>query len=249
VDVVVLAGGRGTRLAPFTTVLPKPLMPLGEEPILAVLLRQLGLQGFPRVTLAIGYLGDLIRAYCGDGDRHGVSIDYLTEETPLGTVGPLAFLPPADPQRLLVMNGDVLTTLRFGDMLREHERSGAIATIAVQRRAIGIEFGVLDLGEPTGGTRRITGYREKPEVEAMVSMGVYAFEREALDYIDRGERLDLPDLVLRLLGDGRQVAAFPFDGYWLDIGRHTDYQQALDEFAEIRPHLLASAADSTHVAA
>jgi NDP-sugar pyrophosphorylase family protein len=246
---VVLAGGKGTRLAPFTTVLPKPLMPLGEEPILDVLLRQLGLQGFSRVTLAIGYLGGLIRAYCGDGSRFGVAIDYLHEDVPLGTVGPLAFLPPGDPRRLLVMNGDVLTTLRFADLVRGHERSGALATVAVQRRAIGIEFGVLDLGEPTGSTHRVTGYREKPEVEAMVSMGVYAFDPETLDYIEPGERLDLPDLILRMLDDGRPVAAYPFDGYWLDIGRHTDYQQALDDFAEIRPHLLTPAPGSAVVAA
>ena len=148
---VILAGGKGTRLAPLTTVLPKPLMPLGEGPILDVLLRQLAVQGWREVTLAVGHMANLIRAYCGNGSRYGLKLRYLEEEEPLGTVGPLAFLPAAARQRpVLVMNGDLLTSLRFTDLVAAHVASGAAASIAVQRRDVQMEFGVMDLGEHGG---------------------------------------------------------------------------------------------------
>lgn len=239
---VILAGGKGTRLAPFTSVLPKPLMPLGDRPILDVLLQQLQAQGWNEATLAVGHMADLIRAYCGTGERYGMDVHYIQESTPLGTVGPLAFLPEeVRAQRLIVMNGDLLTSLRFRDLVAAHEESGATLTIAVMRRPIKVEFGVLDLGESVGAAREITSYREKPEIESTVSMGVYVFEPEALDYVTPGEPLDIPALIGRLLGDGQRVAGYPFDGYWLDIGRHSDYQQAIDDFERIRDKLLAPA--------
>jgi NDP-sugar pyrophosphorylase family protein len=217
-------------------------MPLGDGPILDTLLAQLRLQGWSEVTLSVGHMAALIRAYCGDGSKQGVRLDYIEEHEPLGTVGPLALLPPAAVRRpLIVMNGDLLTTLRFRDFADAHAASGAVASIAVYRRAIKMEFGVLDLAEDAGPERRIVSYREKPEIEATVSMGVYMFEPEVLDYITPGERLDLPDLIHRLLADNRLVAGYPFDGYWLDIGRHSDYQQALDDFEQIRDHLLKPA--------
>ena len=237
---VILAGGKGTRLAPFTSVLPKPLMPLGDGPILDVLLRQLHAQGWDETTLAVGHMADLIRAYCGNGERYGMDVSYIQESTPLGTVGPLAFLPEETrSRRLIVMNGDLLTTLRFNDLVDAHDESGAVLTIAVMRRPIKVEFGVLDLGEQIGAARAITSYREKPEIESTVSMGVYVFEPEALTYVTPGEPLDIPTLINRLLADGRPVAGYPFDGYWLDIGRHSDYQQAIDDFEKIREQLLA----------
>ncbi len=237
---VILAGGKGTRLAPFTSVLPKPLMPLGDGPILDVLLRQLHAQGWDETTLAVGHMADLIRAYCGNGERYGMDVSYIQETTPLGTVGPLAFLPEETrSRRLIVMNGDLLTTLRFNDLVDAHDESGAVLTIAVMRRPIKVEFGVLDLGEHIGAARAITSYREKPEIESTVSMGVYVFEPEALTYVTPGEPLDIPTLINRLLADGRPVAGYPFDGYWLDIGRHSDYQQAIDDFEKIREQLLA----------
>lgn len=239
---VILAGGKGTRLAPFTSVLPKPLMPLGDGPILDVLLQQLRVQGWDEVTLAVGHMADLIRAYCGDGSRYDMGVSYIQETTPLGTVGPLAFLPEeVRRRRLIVMNGDLLTTLRFRDLVAAHEESGAVLSIAVMRRPIKVEFGVLDLGDSFGAAREITSYREKPEIESTVSMGVYVFEPEALDYVTPGEPLDIPALIGRLLADGRRVAGYPFDGYWLDIGRHSDYQQAIDDFERIREQLLAPA--------
>jgi NDP-sugar pyrophosphorylase family protein len=237
---VILAGGKGTRLAPLTTVLPKPLMPLGEGPILDVLLRQLAVQGWREVTLAVGHMANLIRAYCGNGSRYGLKLRYLEEEEPLGTVGPLAFLPPAARQRpVLVMNGDLLTSLKFTDLVAAHVASGATASIAVQRRDVQMEFGVMDLGEQVGDSRQILNYREKPLLEATVSMGVYVFEPEAVDLIEPGLRLDLPELVLRLLERGEKVAGYPFDGYWLDIGRHSDYQKALEDYEQMKDALLA----------
>ncbi|MGD9695169.1 MAG: sugar phosphate nucleotidyltransferase [Thermoleophilia bacterium] len=237
---VILAGGKGTRLAPLTTVLPKPLMPLGDGPILDVLLRQLAGQGWREVTLAVGHMADLIKAYCGDGGRYGLKLSYLDEDEPLGTVGPLAFLPDEHRERpVLVMNGDLLTSLRFTDLVRAHAESAASASIAVQRRDVQMEFGVMDLGEDLGSSRRILDYREKPLIEATVSMGVYLFEPEALELIDRGQRLDLPELVLRMLRRGMDVAGYPFEGYWLDIGRHSDYQRALEDFEKIKDELLA----------
>lgn len=237
---VILAGGKGTRLAPFTSVLPKPLMPLGDRPILDVLLQQLRAQGWREATLAVGHMADLIRAYCGTGERYGIDLRYVQETTPLGTVGPLAFLPESvRSERLIVMNGDLLTSLRFGDLVASHAESGAVLTIAVMRRPIKVEFGVLELGDSLGAARAITSYREKPEIESTVSMGVYVFEPEALDYITPGKQLDIPALIGRLLDDGRRVAGYPFEGYWLDIGRHSDYQQAIDDFERIRDHLLA----------
>ena len=239
---VILAGGRGTRLAPMTSVLPKPLMPLVDGPIIDVLLRQLRLQGWSRATLAVGHMADLIRAYCGDGSRYDMTVEYIQEQTPLGTVGPLALLPPDRlRQSLLVMNGDLLTALQFSDLVAAHERDDAIATIAVVHRPIQMEFGVLDLvSEPGHALPRITRYREKPEIPATVSMGVYVFRPEVMEYIEPGRPLDLPDLVHRLMADGRTVAAYPFDGYWLDIGRHADYQTAIDDFESVRSELFPS---------
>jgi NDP-mannose synthase len=237
---VILAGGKGTRLAPLTTVLPKPLMPLGDGPIIDVLLRQLAIQGWREVTLAVGHMAGVIRAYCGNGSRYGLKIRYLEEDEPLGTVGPLAFLPAAARQRpVLVMNGDLLTNLRFTDLVAAHAASGASASIAVQNVDVQLEFGVMDLGGAIGDSRQVVDYREKPRLEATVSMGVYVFEPGAIDLIEPGVRLDLPELVRRLLEGGETVAGYPFDGYWLDIGRHSDYQKALEEFERMKETLFA----------
>ena len=227
---VLLAGGKGTRLAPFTSVLPKPLMPLGEEPILSLLLQQLAQHGVREVTLAVGHLADLIKTYCGDGERFGLNVTYLHEETPLGTVGPLAQVPDLD-DTFLVMNGDLLTTLDYRELVDSHRSSGAKLTLSVTEREIQFEFGVLDVERQSGtGGCEITAMHEKPTFRRWVSMGAYVFEPEVLEYIEPGKRLDLPDLVQTLLASGDHVGAFEFDGYWLDIGRHSDYQKALEDF-------------------
>jgi NDP-sugar pyrophosphorylase family protein len=217
---VVLAGGRGTRLAPYTTVLPKPLMPVGDEPILERLIRQLARAGVDRVTLAVGHLASLIMAYFGDGSRFSVEIDYSVEEEPLGTAGPLRLVDGLD-ETFLVLNGDLLTDLDFGALVASHRAGEVLATVGTYRRDVQIDLGVGAADE----ARRITRYIEKPVHQFVVSMGVYALEPRVLDYVPEG-RFDLPDLVAALLTADHVVQAFEHDGYWLDIGRPDDYERA-----------------------
>jgi NDP-mannose synthase len=240
---VILAGGKGTRLAPYTTVLPKPLMPLGDRAILDVLVRQLVAHGFTDLVFAVGYLAHLIRAVFGDGSDHGASITYHEEPEPLGTAGPLPELGSLG-DTFLVLNGDVLTSLDYTLLFDEHRRSGNAMTIATHRRRVRSEYGVLHV-DGDGPLQRVTGYEEKPELLYTVSMGVYVLDARALDAIPRGQRFDIPDLVHALLGRGEPVASYPFDGYWLDIGRHDDYEQALRDYEEILPRLLPGDGDGS----
>jgi NDP-mannose synthase len=233
---VILAGGLGMRLRPYTTVLPKPLMPVGDRPILDVIIRQLKHQGFERLTIVTGHLAELIEAFFGSGERHGIPIDYFREDEPLGTVGALSLIDDLGDQ-FLVMNGDVLTDMPFDELLQEHATSGAAATIAAHKRDVRISLGVLgfDDGADPG---RLTGYVEKPTYHYEVSMGVYAFSRRVLEYIEPGKRLDFPDLVLRLIDAGETVRARRSVDYWLDIGRHDDYETAMEEFERLRSRFL-----------
>jgi NDP-mannose synthase len=234
---VVLAGGKGTRLRPYTTVLPKPLMPVGDRPILDIVVRQLKRAGFERVTMATGYLAELIEVFFRDGDKYGVSIDYFREQEPLGTVGALSMIEGLADADFLVMNGDVLTDIDYAALLREHIESGAAATIATKTRDVRIQLGVLVFGD--GDDRsRLTGYMEKPTVRYEASMGIYCFSPRVLEHIEEGETLDFPDLVLKLIAAGEVVRASPTDGYWLDIGRHDDYEAAQAEFEELRARLI-----------
>jgi NDP-mannose synthase len=225
------------RLRPYTTVLPKPLMPVGDRPILDVIVRQLRHQGFERLTIVTGHLAELIEAFFGDGERYGIAIDYFREDEPLGTVGALALLDGLE-EDFLVMNGDVLTDLPYGALLDGHRASGAAASIAAHRREVQVSLGVLQFGDE-GDVDRLTGYVEKPTYHYEVSMGVYAFSPRVLAHIEGGERLDFPDLVLRLLEAGEEVRARRSDqDYWLDIGRHDDYETAMDEFERLRDRFL-----------
>jgi NDP-sugar pyrophosphorylase family protein len=233
---IILAGGKGTRLSPYTTVLPKPLLPIGDHAILEVVIQQLRGYGFTRLTLAVGHLAHLVRAVMQDGSHHGVTIEYHEETEPLGTVGPLATIDGLD-ESFLVMNGDVLTALDYGELLEVHRRSGNILTIASHRRVVRTEYGVLHLDPDGGDTRPVIGFEEKPELPYIVSMGVYVMEPRALDYIEPDTRLDLPDLVLRLLDAGESVGSYLFEGYWLDIGRHEDYERAILEYESLRAEL------------
>jgi NDP-sugar pyrophosphorylase family protein len=216
---VILAGGQGRRLAPYTTILPKPLMPIGEIPILEVILRQLRRAGFDDVTMAVGYLAELLMAYFGDGGKLGVRIRYSHEEQPLGTAGPLGLVAGlTDP--FLVMNGDLLTTLDYRALWDYHHACAAIATVATFQRDVKIDLGVVQ----TDDDHWVTGYIEKPKV---------------LGHIPSQQRMDLPELILKLLAAGRRVAAYPFRGTWLDIGRPEDYDQAVAEFEQHRAEFLA----------
>jgi NDP-sugar pyrophosphorylase family protein len=233
---VILAGGKGQRLRPYTTVLPKPLMPIGDMPILEVVLRQLKAAGVTRVTMAIGHLGELLRAFFGDGKRLGLEIDYSVESRPLGTVGPLTLIPSLrDEPEFLMMNGDVLTTLDYADLIRRHRESTAAVTIATYRREVKIDFGVI---ESDPASNMLTGYIEKPAFDYRVSMGVYCFDARVLDRLRRDEYCDFPDLIKSLLAAGEPVASYPFDGYWLDMGRPDDYAKAIDEFEARRSEFL-----------
>ena len=231
---VILAGGKGVRLRPYTTSLPKPLVPLGDEcAILEVVMRQLARAGFASVSLAIGHLGQLIRAYVGDGTQWGLDVRYWEEDSPLGTVGPLIQHRDELPDDFLVMNGDILTDLPFEQLLDHHCQRGGEVTVAAYTRQVAIDFGVLDLEGPA-----IVGFREKPTLQYTVSMGVYALSRTVLERLEAGMPYGFDDLLLERLRAGQQPGAFLFDGYWLDIGRPEDYDRANEEFPVRRPSLI-----------
>jgi NDP-sugar pyrophosphorylase family protein len=225
VKAVVLAGGRGTRLAPYTSVLPKPLMPIGDRAILEIVVEQLVRAGFTEVTFCVGYLSHLIEALFNSGNGRGVHIEYVREKEPLGTAGPLRIVPRLD-DTFLAMNGDVLTTLDYRDFIEQHRSSGNTLTIATHERTVKMDYGVLHLDNIKDGMPRLVGYEEKPEFPMVVSMGVYALEPRGLSFIPDDAYFDVPALVQALLEAGEPVGAYRHDGFWLDIGRHEDYEQA-----------------------
>lgn len=230
---IVLAGGKGTRLAPYTTILPKPLMPIGEMPILEVLLRQMKRAGVNHVVLTVGHLSALLRSYFGNGEQWGLDISYSSEDKPLGTAGPIALVNGLD-KTFLVTNGDVLTTLNLRKLITFHKQKGGIATIAAHRRQVKIDLGVIQWD----GEDRVSGYVEKPTTDYTVSMGIYVFEPRVLDYIPAGEYLDFPDLILKLLANGERVSGYTFDGYWMDLGHPDDYIQANNDFNRMKTQFL-----------
>jgi NDP-sugar pyrophosphorylase family protein len=222
---VILAGGKGTRLAPYTAVLPKPLMPVGDMPILEIVIRQLKAAGVSHITLAVGHLAELLRAFFADGSRFGVHIDYSLEETPLGTAGPLTLIQGLD-DTFIMMNGDILCTLDYRKLVDSHKSSGAAATIATFSRNVNIDFGVIECDE----RNQLIEYIEKPTLKYRVSMGIYVFEPRVLRFLSQNQKRDFPDLIKDLIANGEPVQSYPFDGYWLDIGRPDDYARAIDEF-------------------
>ncbi len=230
---VILAGGKGTRLAPYTTVFPKPLIPVRDTPILEIVIRQLREHGFHDIILSVGYLARLMKTYFGDGSHLGVNLTYSMEERPLGTAGPLSLVSLSE-EPTLVMNGDLLTTLDYGDFYRYHCQMGPALTIGLYPRRVKIDLGVLK----TNGGGEIVEYVEKPEFEHQVSMGIYVIDPSVHTLIPYNQRLDFPELVARLLADGRRVIGYRFEGYWLDIGRPDDYERACAEFERLRPLFL-----------
>jgi NDP-mannose synthase len=223
---VILAGGKGTRLAPFTSVLPKPLMPIGDRAILEIVVEQLRSAGFEDLTFCVGYLSHLIEALFNNGTGRGVTIDYVRELEPLGTAGPLTLVDGLD-ETFLAMNGDVLTTLPYADMLDQHNADGNLLTLATHRRTTTIDYGIvyLDEGQPGEG-HRVQAFVEKPDLSLLVSMGIYIMEPEALEYVPEGAYFDLPALVHALLDAEAPVGTYPYEGFWLDIGRHEDFEKA-----------------------
>ena len=229
---VILAGGKGTRLAPYTAVLPKPLMPVGDMPILELLLRRLVRAGVAHVTLAVGHMAPLLMAYFQDGARFGVEIEYSQEGEPLGTAAPLKLVKGlAEP--FLVMNGDLLTDVDFKAMVAAHHENNAAATVGVFAKEVKIDLGVIE----TGDTGNVVAYVEKPTIPYLVSMGVYVLEPRVLELIPSGVRFDLPELIIGLLDAREIVYGYRHSGYWLDIGRPEDYQKAQDDVGLITADL------------
>ncbi|MGC8490866.1 MAG: sugar phosphate nucleotidyltransferase [Syntrophobacteraceae bacterium] len=232
---VILAGGKGTRLAPYTTVFPKPLVPLGDRPILDIVIQQLSHYGFEDITLSLGYLAELIQAYFQNGSPNvdNAQIHFVREKEPLGTVGSLALVPGLDTS-FLVMNGDIVTTLNYASLFQFHREHGGLVTIALNHRPVKIDLGVIELDN----SYQIKSFLEKPTLNYLVSMGIYVYEPEALNYITPGDYLDFPDLIWKMLEDGKKIVGYPNDEYWLDLGSHMDYQKAQDEFEAMRDRLI-----------
>ena len=226
---VILAGGKGTRLAPYTKIFPKPMMPIGDKAILEILLHQLKAAGINHVTLIVGHLSGLMRAYFQDGSQYGLDIQYAYEDFPLGTAGPLANITHLT-NTFLVANGDVLSLIPIDELIQFHKDNQGICTIAMHERAVKIDLGVIEMDDCC----RVTDYIEKPTINYRVSMGLYVFEPRVLDYIPKGEYLDFPDLVKKLLAAGEQVNGFPYGGYWQDLGHPADYEQAVEDFDSLK---------------
>ncbi|EPR37111.1 Nucleotidyl transferase [Desulfovibrio sp. X2] len=236
---IIMAGGKGTRLAPYTAVLPKPLMPLGDMPILELILRQLKHSGVTEVILAVNHLSHIIRAFFDDGQRLGMRISYSYEDHPLGTAGPLGAAIDELSEHFLLLNGDLLCNLDFGHFVASHLEHGAQASIATYVREIRSDFGVLSID----GERNLVGYSEKPVYRHEVSMGLYVLSREAVrGHVRPNEYLDMPDLIKLMIEAGQRVYAYEASGLWLDIGRPDDYAKAQDLFAAQRGTFLPEGA-------
>lgn len=229
--VVIQAGGKGTRLYPYTKVLPKPLMPVGGMPILEIMLRQLASQDFRDITISVGYLGDMIRLHCGDGSKWGLQIRYVTEDQPLGTMGPLKLVDGLH-RPFLVMNGDLLTDFDFTELLYQHQEFGGPLTIGTYLKPVNISLGVLE----TNSNQRVVGFREKPTLHFPCSMGVYAMNPEMLRLIPAGQLFGFDDLMYKMLELKWSIYSYIFRGTWMDIGRPEDFHAAC-ELVEKQPEL------------
>jgi NDP-mannose synthase len=232
-QAIILAGGKGRRLLPYTTVLPKPLMPIGDYAILEVILRQLKHAGFNNITISTGYLHELIYAYINSNKTLDLKISYAHEDTPLGTIGPLRLIKKLD-DNFLVMNGDILTDLDYTALIKAHKKQNALATVATYQRDTHIDFGVLDKNQDN----RIIAFREKPTYHFDVSMGVYVFSKKILDYVPENLPFGFDQLMYALIKTKAPVFSYPHDGYWLDIGRPDDYARSIEEFEKYKDRFL-----------
>lgn len=237
-SIVILAGGKGVRLQPFTINFPKPLVPLGDTPIIEVLIRRLIDYGLTDITLALGHLAGLIKSYFLNHQELSklITLRFVEEQQPTGTAGSLALVNGIT-GTFLAMNGDLLTDLNFDQLVSFHRQQNAALTIAVHRRRVKLDFGVIKFGDD----HRVVDYDEKPEYQHDVSMGIYVYEPLVLKYVQRGKYLDFPELVLRLLDAGEKVCAWPYEGLWLDIGRPSDYAKAQELYSRARPAVFADA--------
>ena len=231
---VILAGGRGTRLAPYTTVFPKPLMPIDGTPILEVIVRQLSHFKIKELIFTVSQQSEpLLTAYFGNGSHFGVDIVYSREIKPLGTAGPLSLIRDL-PDTFLVMNGDILTTLHYQKLMEYHRQKKGMVTIAMSQKSVQLEFGVMEFDR----SHRLTRYVEKPTLSSSVSMGIYVFEKKVMKWIPHDAYLDFPQLIQKLITRKQKVVCYPTRDFWLDIGRHEDYEEAQKRFQGMRKKLL-----------
>jgi NDP-sugar pyrophosphorylase family protein len=229
---VILAGGKGTRLRPYTVVLPKPLMPIGEFPILEVIIRQLVRSGFDHVTMAVNHQAEIIKAFFQDGAKWGIKIDYSLEHKPLGTMAPLRLINDL-PENFLVMNGDILTDLDYAEFYAMHVKENRIFTISSYMREQLVDYGVLETRDG-----QLLSLIEKPRMTYEVSMGVYMMAQRTIDEIPCDAAFGFDDLMHALVKKKLDIAVRKFSGYWLDIGRPDDYAQAIDEFDSMRARFI-----------
>lgn len=230
---VILAGGKGTRLKPYTVVFPKPLMPIGDYPILEIVVRQLVYYGFDHITIAVNHHRELIQAFFGDGSKWNAKIDYSFEDKPLSTMGPLTLIPDL-PDNFLIMNGDILTDLNYNKLYDYHLSNNNNYTICSYKREQISEFGVLE----TDDNNTLIGFREKPINYYQVSMGIYFASKQILEHIPYNEAYGFDELMLKLIKANTPPSVWPFDGYWLDIGRADDYAKASEQFEKLQSTFL-----------
>lgn len=234
---VILAGGKGTRLAPYTTVIPKPMLPVGDRPILEIIINQLAYYGFLDVTLSVGYLAGIIKAYFQASGNlpKSVKLSYVSEDVPLGTAAPLSLIKDLG-DTFLVMNGDILTTLDYSDLITFHKQQGAALTIATFPKKVPMNLGIVEIDSD----QIVSNYLEKPTFTYNESMGIYVYERSVLNYIEPGVHLDVPTLVVQLIENGERVLAYKSNNpcYWIDLGEHGDYEKAIEVFEKRRMDFL-----------
>jgi NDP-sugar pyrophosphorylase family protein len=225
---IILAGGKGTRLKPYTIALPKPLVPIGEKPILEIIIQRLIKNGFTHITLTVNHQADIIKAFFGDGTKWGIKIDYSLEEKPLSTMGPLSLIKDL-PENFLIMNGDVLSDIDFSNLMKEHIAKNSIFTISSFKREQRSDYGVLEIGDD----KSLTGFKEKPVVVYDVSMGIYVANKRILEYIPYNKSYGFDQLMLDLIANDDPAKVIRHNGYWLDIGRPEDYTKACEDIKNI----------------
>ena len=225
---VILAGGKGTRLKPYTISLPKPLVPLGDKPILEIIIFQLKKYGFDHITITVNHLAEIIKAFFGDGSKWDIKIDYTFESKPLSTMGPLTLIPDL-PENFLVMNGDVLTDLNLEDFFQFHVHNNNLFTISSFRRTDKIDYGVLH----GNSEKKLINFEEKPNFDFLVSMGIYMVNKKIVEYIPKDTFFGFDHLMKLLIEKSELASLYEFNGYWLDIGRPDDYEKAVNEINKL----------------
>jgi len=233
---LILVGGKGTRLKPYTNIIPKPLLPVGEKPILEIILLQLKNSGVDEVVLAVGHMSQLFESFFGDGSRLGIKITYTFEDKPVGTAGAIAYAINSFEDDFIVMNGDLLTTLNYKEMFNSHQKNNASGTIAISRREVKIDFGIVE----TDSEGILTSYKEKPSYYYNFGMGVNVLKVDAIrPFLKKGEYLDMPNLMLLLKDSGEKVYSYQEDCFWLDMGRPDDYEKANEVFLKRKNEFLS----------